>query len=68
MRKTSIDGKKLDEDIMEDISDKATDVFNYLMPKRKDRSIASEDSDADIEEIKKRRKARYEALKEKYKD
>jgi hypothetical protein len=59
--------KQLETDSLGDISDVATDVFNAVT-KRKDRSIASEEEDPYFEDLKKKRRARYEALKEKYKD
>jgi hypothetical protein len=62
--------KQLENESLDSISDVATDVFEAIT-KRKDRSPASEDEESDdayLEEIKKKRKARYEVLKEKYKD
>lgn len=62
--------KQLENESLDDISDVATDVFEAVT-KRKDRSPASEDEktdDAYLEDLKKKRKARYEVLKEKYKD
>lgn len=62
--------KQLENESLDDISDIATDVFEAVT-KRKDRSPASEDEETDdayLEDLKKKRKARYEVLKEKYKD
>lgn len=62
--------KQLENESLDGVSDVATDVYEALT-KRKDRSPASKDEneeDAYLEDIKKKRKARYEVLKEKYKD
>ena len=63
--------KKLEQDAAEDISDVATDVFDYVT-KRKNRDLdkPSEEPEVDpyLEELEKRKRARYEALKDKYKD
>jgi hypothetical protein len=63
--------KEMEEDMAEPVSDVATDVFNFIT-KRKDReaedSSKKAEEDAYLDEIKKKRKARYQILKEKYKD
>ena len=66
--------KQLENESLDSLSDVATDVFEDVseaIAKRKNRSPASKDKESDdayLEEIKKKRKARYEVLKEKYKD
>lgn len=65
--------KRLDDEIVGSISDKLTDVVEYLTPQRKERKrlgkpAETEEEDPYLEEIKNRRRARYEVLKEKYKD
>lgn len=63
--------KQLDDELLGPIADKLTDFVDYITPERKerDRSPSSqEEEDAYFEELAKKRKARYEALKEKYKD
>jgi len=66
--KLSDSWKKYEEDLIEPISDKFTDVVEYITPQRKSRDKAPNEEEAYFEEIKKKKKARYEALKEKYKD
>jgi hypothetical protein len=66
--------KQLEDEIMQPISDKATSLFELFSPERKERKESgrkpsSEDESAEYtDELYKKRKARYEALKEKYKD
>lgn len=69
------DGLKLDEEIVGPLSDKLTDAFEYLMPQRKERkrtgrtpSSTEEEDDSYVKELRNRKRARYEALKEKYRD
>lgn len=68
------DWKKLDDEIMEPISDKLTDLFEYLTPERKERKevnrqpSSEEDSDEYMEELRRKRRARYEAIKKKYEE
>jgi hypothetical protein len=60
--------KKYEEDLMEPISDKLTDVVEYLVPDRKQRSrgpAQEKQDDGYFEELKRRKRARYEALKNK---
>jgi hypothetical protein len=60
--------KEMEEEMAEPISDVTTDAFEFLT-KRKDRdSLDKSEKDEYLEELKKKKKARYEALKEKYKD
>lgn len=66
--KLSDSWKEYEEDLMEPISDKFTDVVEYITPQRKSRDKAPNEEDTYFEKVKKKRKARYEALKEKYKD
>jgi len=63
--------KQLDNEILDPIADKLTDALDYFTPERKElgRKPSSEsEEDKYFEELSKKRKARYEALKEKYKD
>lgn len=66
--------KRLDEEALEPISDKLTGLFEFLTPERKERPeigrkpSSEEQSDEYMEDLRRKRKARYEALKEKYKD
>lgn len=66
--------KRLDEQALEPISDRLTGLFEFLTPERKERDnsgrkpSSEEESDEYMEDLNKKRKARYEALKEKYKD
>jgi hypothetical protein len=66
--KLSDSWKEYEKDLMEPISDKFTDVVEYLTPQRKSSSKAPNEEEDYFKEVKKKRKARYEALKEKYKD
>ena len=63
--------RDIEENMAESISDVATDAFDFIT-KRKNReaedSSKNSEEDAYLEELEKKRKARYEALKEKYKD
>lgn len=63
--------KNLDRELLDPIADKLTTALEYLTPERKEldrKPSAQEEEDAYFEELRKKRKARYEALKEKYKD
>jgi len=73
MKKRSLEDnwKDLDEEVLGGLAGSLTDVVDYLTPERKERSrkpSAQEEEDEYFEELRKKRKARYEALKEKYKD
>lgn len=66
--------KDVDDYVLGPISGPLTDLLEYLTPERKDRELIEKErlekeaEEKYYEDIKKRRKARYEALKEKYKD
>jgi len=63
--------KQLDKEILDPIADKLTDALEYFTPKRKEldrKPSAQEEEDKYFEELKQKKKARYEALKDKYKD
>jgi hypothetical protein len=63
--------KDLDKELLDPIADKLTSFVDYLTPERKDRDMlppSKEEEDAYFKELDKKRKARYEVLKEKYKD
>jgi hypothetical protein len=63
--------KDLDKELLDPIADKLTSFLEYVTPERKERDrqpSSEQEEDAYFEELRKKRKARYEALKEKYKD
>jgi hypothetical protein len=60
--------KKYEEDLMEPISDKLTDVVDYFTPERKQRNrgpAQEKQDDGYFKELKLKKRARYEALKNK---
>jgi hypothetical protein len=60
--------KSYEEDLMEPISDKFTDVVDFLTPEIKIKEKPKNEEEAYFDEIRKKRKARYEAIKKKYED